>query len=167
MAPEATLISGSRHGIYETHASNHSYVMSYGNYNSSARSVGRDIRGAGGLTYQRPHIGAVANQGLTPQYNNEEGYYSIYAPAKNTIGVGSVNANDGYLTDFSRLGPSFDGRIKPDLMGAGCKNFLPLDVDTSEFITVHIDYIAHCVQSLPYLLTRHSSLVEITFYGRE
>jgi hypothetical protein len=75
----------------------------------------------------------VANQGVTSQYDNERGYYSIYAPAKNAIGVGAVNANNSSLASFSSLGPTFDGRIKPDVMAAGDRDY--------GLMTVHIDYI--------------------------
>ncbi|MCP4118084.1 MAG: S8 family serine peptidase, partial [Desulfobacteraceae bacterium] len=133
MAPEARLIDGHGYGLYRVDASNHSYVMNYGDYGGRASSVDKDIRGGRGLTYQKTHIWAVANQGMDAEYGNiclrrdsngkciehdgtgEEGYYSIYAPGKNIIGVGAVNSNDASLAVFSSLGPTFDGRIKPDV----------------------------------------------------
>lgn len=141
MAPEASLISGRGYGSYRVDASNHSYVLEYGAYGASSSAVDKKIRGGTGVAYKKPHIWAVANQGLTPQYDNEVGYYSIYAPAKNPIGVGAVNANDGSLVGFSSLGPTFDGRIKPDVMAGGCKNRVHPEFCTGELSTVHIDYI--------------------------
>jgi subtilisin family serine protease len=141
MAPEATLISGDGYGSDPVHASNHSYVMSYGQYDSSAERVDADISGVNGPDTARPHIWAAANQGLTAQYGTEVGYYSIYAPAKNALVVGAVNTNDAALATFSSLGPTFDGRIKPDLVAGGCTNTIAAATPAHEDIVVKIDYI--------------------------
>ena len=144
MAPEANLVSGTGYGQYPVHASNHSYVMSYGTYACGydcPASIDRYIRGGAGLARKRPHVWAVANQGQSPQYDNEEGYYAIYAPAKNAIGVGAVNTNDGQLAGFSSLGPTFDGRIKPDVVAGGCENTLARDVPHDRLLTVQVDYV--------------------------
>ncbi|MCP4117750.1 MAG: S8 family serine peptidase, partial [Desulfobacteraceae bacterium] len=72
----------------------------------------------------------------------EEGYYSIYAPGKNIIGVGAVNSNDASLAVFSSLGPTFDGRIKPDVMAAGSCDPIPESFDSpGEAVREDIDYI--------------------------
>ncbi len=143
MAPEASLYEGG----YSTStpaidASNHSYIMSYGDYDGQSAMVDRDISGDDGADQQWPQVWAAGNNGLLPQHNDEEGYYSMYAPAKNSIAVGSVNANDGGLSPFSSLGPTFDGRIKPDVMAPGGKNHLPatFDVDMDR-IGMSIDFI--------------------------
>jgi len=141
MAPEATLINGEGYGSYEVDASNHSYVMDYGNYGISSYAVDLQVRGAAGLEYQRPHIYAAANQGLTAQYGMQTGYYSMYCPAKNAICVGAVNANDGSLAGFSSLGPTFDGRIKPDVVAGGSNDMRPRSFDQTRPVTVDIDYI--------------------------
>ena len=142
MAPEATLISDCPYSQYPIHASNHSYVQSTdGSYNWSALIVDDELRGASGATYQRPHIWAVANQGVKAQYGNLVGYYSILAPSKNTIGVGAVNANDGSLAGFSSLGPTLDGRIKPDVVAPGGNNMLPREFDLTKPVRVDIDFI--------------------------
>jgi hypothetical protein len=130
MAPEASLISGSGYGTYPVDASNHSYTMgSTGVYNGTCVSVDRNIRGANGFKKRKPQIWAVANQGTTAEYGKLLGYYSILAPAKNAIGVGSVNANDKGLSSFSSLGPTLDGRIKPDIVAPGGNNTFPRDFD--------------------------------------
>jgi hypothetical protein len=53
---------------------------------------------------------------------NEAGspWYYIIAPADgfNTLGIGAVNSSNE-IADFSSRGPSFDGRIKPDLVTQG------------------------------------------------
>jgi hypothetical protein len=43
--------------------------------------------------------------------------------AKNTIVVGSNNADDDALSYYSSRGPTGDGRIKPDLVAPGCKSY--------------------------------------------
>jgi subtilisin family serine protease len=152
MAPETNLIGSSNtsncYRILETtpdyriDASNHSYVMEYAKYGGNSIAVDRDIRGANGYAKRKPHIWAVANQGMgPPQYGNYIGYYSIYAPAKNAIGVGSVNANDKILSTFSSLGPTLDGRIKPDVVAPGGSNTFPRDFSSNEHMFVQIGYI--------------------------
>jgi hypothetical protein len=49
-------------------------------------------------------------------------YYTILPPgatAKNVITVGAVHSDTGTLTQFSSLGPTDDGRIKPDVVAPG------------------------------------------------
>ena len=144
MAPEALLYEGTYMGDeHLVDASNHSWVMDYGNYGGTSAVVDREIRGDSNPAWQWPQIWAAGNNGLTAQHDNEEGYYSMYAPAKNSIAVGSVNANDGSLSTFvSSLGPTFDGRIKPDVMAPGSKNHLPPAFDLFEDrMELEIDYI--------------------------
>lgn len=144
MAPEVSLISDCPYGQaqYPIHASNHSYVQSlYGSYNSEAQLTDRYIQGTSGGAYQRPHIWAVANQGIKAQYGTKVGYYSILAPSKNAIGVGAINANDGSLAEFSSLGPTLDGRIKPDVVGPGGNDMLPREFDLTKPVSVDIDFI--------------------------
>jgi len=132
IAPETLLINGGDFNLckpgYESNfrvdASNHSYVMNAtGNYDETAAAVDRAIRGGIGEKWKKSHIWAVANNGLKQRSQlANKGFYSIYGLAKNSIGVGAVNSYDGSLASFSSLGPTFDGRIKPDIMAAGCRD---------------------------------------------
>jgi hypothetical protein len=74
----------------------------------------------------RPQVWAAGNNGFEPQYpglgGNEAGYHSVNTTAKNSISVGSVNAPNDDLSGFSSLGPTFDGRIKPDVVAPGCRS---------------------------------------------
>ena len=112
-----------------SHLSNHSYVQSYGTYNNIARDVDAAIRDgvihAGKRYPGRPMIWAVGNQGITPQYGKLRGYYSCYAVAKNPIVVGGTNANDDAFSPWSAMGPTFDGRIKPDVVAPSRKDYRP------------------------------------------
>lgn len=139
MAPEATLINGDGYGFYPVDASNHSYVLSHGSYNDDVQGVDQAI--AGRTVHARPHIWAAGNQGITAQYDREIGYYSIFGPAKNSITVGALNANDQSLATFSSLGPTFDGRIKPDVAAPGCKTTIPRSLPAYTPLPGAIDYL--------------------------
>jgi hypothetical protein len=64
---------------------------------------------------------------------NSAGNYGYVAPPQNTLGapadgdsviaVGSVTSG-GVRSGFSSVGPTFDGRIKPDLMAMGSNNYV-------------------------------------------
>ena len=107
---------------------NHSYVQSQNGYGVAAATIDRIVRGD--ATYDgdsipaRPQVWAAGNNGLGAQYGDEEGYYAVFTSAKNTISVGSVDTLDLRVSDFSSLGPTFDGRIKPDLVAPGCNDSL-------------------------------------------
>lgn len=72
-----------------------------------------------------PFFWATANDG------DEEGWFSLadYAAAKNVIAVGATNANDDSLAEFSSMGPTADGRLKPDVMAPGCYDTLAVQVE--------------------------------------
>ena len=48
-----------------------------------------------------------------------KGYYSSRSPGKNTLAVGSIDATTGLLSKTSGIGPTLDGRLKPDLVAPG------------------------------------------------
>ena len=56
------------------------------------------------------------------------------ATAKNSIALGALNSNDNSLTGFTSLGPTDDGRTKPDLIGPGCQSNGDLGVTSTGFI---------------------------------
>ncbi|MDF1515055.1 MAG: S8 family serine peptidase, partial [Anaerolineae bacterium] len=138
-APEASTVSeGYGSGNADSHGdailndgaelSNHSYVLSTGEYDATVVAVDTIIRGdattsGGDAVPAHLAIWAAANQGMSSQYNNEEGFYSIYSPAKNVLTVGSIDSSDGDLSMFSSRGPSFDGRIKPDVVAPGSVSY--------------------------------------------
>ena len=113
----------------ETDVMNHSYVQSWYGYDSVAAGIDSIVRGdemyMGDAIPGRPHVWAAGNNGLVAQHGHEEGYYATFTSAKNTISVGSIDTRDGRLSDFSSLGPTFDGRIKPDIVAPGCRDSVP------------------------------------------
>ena len=120
--------------------SNHSYTQSDGDYVYSMAQADEVIReGAGEGDEQRPPrvtVWAAANNGTTPVYSPLMGYYSILAPGKNPICVGGSNANDDTYSMEASAGPTLDGRIKPDLIAPGYKQYRPPDG-----VVLHIDEI--------------------------
>lgn len=141
VAPEATLVSGEGYGTFPVDASNHSYLQSFGQYDSGVQGVDDDIKGSAGAARRRPHVWAAGNEGYIPEYTRERGYYSMMAPSKNALVVGAVNANDASLATFSSLGPTFDGRLKPDVVAAGCYNTFAPALDFNADVTVRLDYL--------------------------
>jgi len=112
--------------------SNHSYVQSWTIYDLLAASLDIIVRGdgtasGGKLVPARPSVWGAGNNGFAApaNYDNEEGYYSVFTSAKNTLSVGSIDTEktpDERLSWFSSCGPTLDGRIKPDLVAPGCRN---------------------------------------------
>lgn len=141
MAPEADLVSvrpddffgpvgqvGPAIFDHGMDISNHSYVQVVnGSYSIQAADLDALIRGdhvsPSGLVPARPMVWAVGNNGVVPAYGANEGYFAVSAPAKNAIVVGATIADTAGAIDRlmreSGLGPTFDGRIKPDLMAPG------------------------------------------------
>lgn len=138
--------------------SNHSYVMTCGSYNNAARDVDKLVRGelTSGGSAILPHtiVWAACNQGTGAQYcttgtvpdgpdpgsdpdpdptTGPRGYWSILSPSKNQIVVGAVDRGTSFnLSGFSSRGPTWDGRLKPDVMGVGCA--FATDNDTNGYV---------------------------------
>jgi hypothetical protein len=135
-APEAQIgaypeLHGNANAHYKTlvtdamDVTNHSYVQTDTLfYDTPAHEIDLIVRGdakdsQGRPIPARPQVWAAGNNGTTSKHSDEEGYYSVFTSAKNTISVGSIDALDGHLSAFSSLGPTFDGRIKPDIVAPG------------------------------------------------
>ncbi|MCP4709235.1 MAG: PKD domain-containing protein, partial [Planctomycetes bacterium] len=116
--------------------SNHSYVQTPGRYSSRAASIDARIFNAYS-GYFHPHAWAVANQGITSQYYDAVGYYSVYAPAKNPIVVANIDPKN-FRWQHTSIGPTLDGRIKPDISAPGSRYLVP---DKAE-IFLDLDYVA-------------------------
>ena len=96
--------------------SNHSHTQSHtSTYNTDAVTVENIVRNDNLYV-----VAAAGNNGLRHLYGLLEGYFSIIGTvAKNALSVGSYNSATNLRSDFSSLGPTFDGRIKPDLVAPG------------------------------------------------
>lgn len=82
---------------------------------------------------------AANNGGIFPQYGIQRSYHSILAPSKNPITVGMISAVEKIRAHESSMGPTWDGRIKPDVMAPGFSSVNK--VDNSNPFEVFIDYI--------------------------
>jgi len=141
MAPEVELLSllSSEWGPATSHIadaivrygmdlSNHSYLQTWnGRYSGVAQAMDQLVRGSvdwdGSTIAARPMVWAAGNNGQSALYSSVEGYFSIEAPAKNVITVGATIEDTAgfphHLADYSSLGPTWDGRIKPEVVAPG------------------------------------------------
>jgi len=137
---------------YGAHLSNHSYVMSYGLYDAVAAGVDSIVRGdatySGNAIPPRLAVWAAANQGWQAQYDDEEGFFSIYSPAKNVLTVGSTDSDSNDISFFSSRGPTFDNRIKPDVVAPGCEALGGADKIRSTSATNFNGYTNKCGTSM-------------------
>ncbi len=64
-------------------------------------------------------VTGTGNNGFEVQHSNGLGYHSIINDSKNAIIVGNFNPETMELFESSSMGPTWDGRIKPDIMAPG------------------------------------------------
>ena len=92
---------------YDNPSYSHTYSDLTGN--SAFASRGANIAFSKGMI-------VVASAGNSGGSSNP--YIGVPAEATNVLAIGAVQANENYAA-FSSIGPSFDGRIKPDVMAQG------------------------------------------------
>ena len=90
---------------------NPSYSYTYSDLtgNSAFASRGANIAFSKGIIV----VASAGNSGAT-----SNPYIGVPAEATNVLAIGAVQANENYAA-FSSIGPSFDGRVKPDVMAQG------------------------------------------------
>lgn len=88
---------------------NYSYAYSDMTGDKAFASQGANIAFSKGMVV----LASAGNSG-----NSANPYVGVPAEATNVLAVGAVQFNEVYAT-FSSIGPSFDGRIKPDVMAKG------------------------------------------------
>ena len=74
-------------------------------------------------------FGAGNNGDFIPisKYGVHRSYHSILTPAKNPIIVGMISAKEKIRAPGSSMGPTWDGRIKPDVMAPGYSSLSKAD----------------------------------------
>lgn len=92
---------------YDNPAYGHTYADMTGN--SAIASQGANIAFSKGIFV----VASAGNEGAT-----SEPHVGVPAEALNVLGIGAVKADETYAA-FSSIGPSFDGRVKPDVMAQG------------------------------------------------
>lgn len=162
VAPKVKFLSGETDIVDQRgHVTNHSHGLReeyyydekweknmsrfyYGNRNNELdEMIFKDYKetGAGkGDNITKTTIFSTGNAGDDFQYATQKGYYSLSKDAKNVVTVGSFNAFDLSLSDFSSLGPTWDGRIKPDIMAPGYGGAVSRFGNDNPFIA-YIDYV--------------------------
>lgn len=137
-------VSGRQQGKGEVgHVTNHSHVLSTaGNYlYTEDEPIWNNIWS----TDQRAKtiVYAAANNGSSPQYPPLMGYYSILSNTKNPINVGSYGSLSGIRDPGSSMGPTWDGRIKPDVMAPGTRtaDLFYNPVTGKSEVTMLFDYV--------------------------
>lgn len=93
--------------LFDSIADNYSYADMDGNTTLITR--GSDVAASRGILI----VTSAGNQGNSPWY-----YISAPADGDSVLAVGAVNAF-GNVVSFSSRGPSFDGRVKPNVMAQG------------------------------------------------
>ena len=96
-------------GYFEYDNPNYSYTYDDMNGTTSFISKGSDIAFSRGMI-------CVASAGNSGGSSNP--HIAVPADSFNTLAIGAVKFDEVYAT-FSSIGPSFDGRIKPDVMAQG------------------------------------------------
>ena len=96
-------------GYFEYDNPNYSYTYNDIDGVTSYISRGSDIAFSRGIIC----VASAGNSGSGPNP-----HISVPSDAFNTVAVGAVQVNEAYAA-FSSIGPSFDGRVKPDLMAQG------------------------------------------------
>ena len=124
--------------------SNESHTLSNGEYSARVGVIDEIIAlGAGeGDRIEPPRVVvfAAANSGLSAASAGTtlRGYYSILAPPKNAITVGGSLANDDVHAPAASMGPTLDGRLKPDLVAPGYRDHRPPDGVDLELFEVRL-----------------------------
>ncbi|WP_445452724.1 S8 family serine peptidase [Flavobacterium sp. 25HG05S-40] len=88
---------------------NYSYTYDDLNGSTSFISKGSDIAFSRGMIC----VASAGNSGASP-----DPFIGVPSDAITTLGIGAVKADETYAT-FSSIGPTPDGRVKPDIMAQG------------------------------------------------
>ncbi len=116
------------------HVFNHSHTYSNNTYTPLVAEYDGVIRD-GFRQPPRVVVTGIGNNGDGPvlPFYTSQGYFSVLTPLKNSITVGAVNANDLTYSYRASMGPTLDGRIKPDVVAPGYVDYRPLEGVTVTF----------------------------------
>ena len=84
-------------------------------------------------------FGAANNGGIKAQYGKQRGFHSILANTKNAITVGNMTSEEKVRFHNSSMGPTWDGRIKPDIMAPGATS--QIVASENHPVEILIDYV--------------------------
>ena len=143
IAPKVLFQSGSGIENQRGHVTNHSHTLeeSDGYYYYGKRNRDLDLHIFNnwktitdkGDYLSKTTVFASANNGIGAQWGEPVGYHSVLVNAKNVITVGALAGGITSLTlrGTSSFGPTWDGRIKPDVMapGSNITSTVPIKLD--------------------------------------
>lgn len=125
------------------HVTNHSHIAS--SVGAYVSSIDDPIFNGSWQSDQRAKtiVYAAANNGAGSQYGNLKGYYSILSNSKNALNVGNYGSISGLRDPSSSMGPTWDGRIKPDVMapGSGTSELFYDPATSQSKATILVDYV--------------------------
>ena len=146
MAPKAHLLSFHTYFDYQVgNVTNHSHVMEDdATYDGDAKMIDEHIFYnwkdlPNGDTVTKAFVLAAGNNGFGAQYGHQQGYHSVLGSSKNAITVGMLTGMNGKRHTNSSMGPTWDGRIKPDIMAPG--GDIVSTFSATEPFVAQIDYI--------------------------
>lgn len=112
-------VDGFIHGgstVNSTEIPRRPFIVSAGNHGTGP---GNQAPGAGIVPAATPgNVNAPNGENQTFNFG-EVGYFSVTKAMKNAVIVGNWNGNTGRLNAGSSMGPTYDGRIKPDVVAPG------------------------------------------------
>lgn len=136
------------------HVVNHSHTWGY-DY-SFEGTIFSDWKNGGsyaGDSLSKTVVAAAGNYGMSA------GYHSIAFRSKNSVTVGNYASYTGKRNIYSSMGPTWDGRLKPDVMapGSGFQNSFSAD----DPFVLYIDYVKlyHKDATIPYFVQNFSSYI--------
>ncbi|WP_295070818.1 S8 family serine peptidase [uncultured Fibrobacter sp.] len=147
VAPKVLFNDGKELSCYDQigHVVNHSHVGGY--YLNLENSIFYDWKESSDHGDNRSKLEVVAagnNGGVAPQvgsdYGTDRGYHSIKFDSKNAIVVGNYASYSGKRNNGSSMGPTWDGRIKPDVMAPG-SSIQVEHFSQDNVFQMYIDYI--------------------------
>jgi len=108
----------------------------------------------------KTQVWAAGNQGMPglTEYGAQAGYHSLGIQAKNPITVGMYESYTGKRATGSSMGPTWDGRIKPDVMAPGGRN--QIGVSVAHPLVIYVDYVKlyHAGSTTPYWTDNFTTL---------
>ncbi len=138
----STWSQGDRQG----HVTNHSHKTRGNGSGANYDTVNADIDSA--INSQKRSNGSIASPDgriktvvyAAGNQNDRKGYYSLLVQAKNPVVVGNASKTSGKLYNTSSMGPTIDGRIKPDIIAPGADQPI-VDPTAANPVKVYIDDI--------------------------
>ncbi len=147
IAPKVLFNNGAYRSCYNQigHVANHSHTHHYDvSFENSMFGGWKEKTEIGDYLSKLEVVAAGNNGGVKPQvgevYGSDRGYHSIKFDSKNAIVVGNYASYSGERNNGSSMGPTWDGRIKPDVMAPG-SSIQVERFSQDNIFQMYIDYI--------------------------